>query len=157
VEELHETSWARLELEDEAFRAVQEAAVTARWSIRDPEWNEYLQAYFETTLGDAVVSIAKGWRDPGFRVFADVDLPRVSTSHPLTFGMIADHCAIQGIALSRSDAGSDVWVAETVIYTSGFNADSFLETINTFFACLESLDTLCNSLVGCRSIEFADA
>jgi hypothetical protein len=126
--------------------------------MEEVDCTERLEVYCEAYIGNSIrLSIAKGWDDPGFRIFTDVTIPRTVTNRSLTCSMIANHCAAQGIVLTKEEDTAESWMLESVIYLSGFNAACFCEMIETMRECIKGLARLTDSLLLCRAIEFTSA
>jgi hypothetical protein len=153
-----EVSRIQLGSHQRTVELLRQALAFAQLPIEEVECTEKLEVYCEVCLGNSVrLSIAKGWGDPGFRIFTDVTIPGTVTNRSLTFSMISNHCATQGLVLTQDEEIVDSWMLETVIYSSGFNPECFCEMIETMRECVVSLKRLSHSLLLCRVIEFSPA
>jgi hypothetical protein len=137
--------------------ALLEGAVAQAGFIADElECNSELEIYCKVHVGRFELSVAKGWSDPGFRVFAWIEIPQ-ALKHSLTLGALAKHCAVNGLALTAVE-GDDpaLWQVETVVYTSGFNAECLKELFGAFENCLTGVHALSRSLLLARNLRVVD-
>jgi hypothetical protein len=148
----------QLALHEQTLALLQEAVIPIRGRIHNASYDTILELCCDLEMDRSTrLVIAKGWNDPGFRILANYKIPSRISGHPLTFGMIANYCATQGLAITRHDEYDQNWSLETVIYSSGFNPASFCETITSICNCIDGLTQLCSTLSLCRSIPFSSA
>lgn len=150
-----ELTTAQAESQTKMLGLLRDAAAQLECTIGEMEWNEDLEVCCEVTFRNLELTLAKGWTDPGFRIFAWIKPPELLTSHPFTFAAIANHCATQGLALSPVESvAGNYWTLETVIYQSGFSVESFGEMVIVFEECFSGLGKLYTSLQLARSLEW---
>ena len=88
--------------------------------------------------------ISKGWEEPGFRLgdlveigWWDADLVKVNTPQIMRF------CAGRGIALSIQEKPQGVELQlDGVIYSDGFNRETFIQTLDSLNVCVEHIEAL---------------
>ncbi len=107
--------------------------------------NDVLELYYDIKRGRHDLGyISKGWRDPGFRI-GDVveidpweaDVLKANTSYIMRF------CAANGITMTIQESPTALTLhLDGVIYSEGFNRDTFLKTLDTLNACVEKIHTL---------------
>ena len=131
------------------------AVAQAGFSADELEWNSELEIYCKVHVGRFELSVAKGWSDPGFRVFAWIEIPQ-ALKHSLTLGALAKHCAVNGLALTELEDDPALWQVETVVYMSGFNADCLKELFGAFENCLSGMHDLSRSLLLARNLRLVD-
>lgn len=107
--------------------------------------NDALELYYDIKRGRHDLGyIAKGWEDPGFRIGDlveigcwDADVLKPNSHH------IMDFCATNGIGLAIQESASTTTLRlDGVIYSEGFNRDTFLKTLDSLNACVEKIHTL---------------
>lgn len=109
-----------------------------------------LEVYFDITRGEQDVGfISKGWTDPGFRIGELLTMPQGYPENAEPPEYLREFCATNGVALGRSpDLAGTHWILEYVIYTSGFNAETLRESLDTFVECTERVKhDLCRRLM----------
>jgi hypothetical protein len=107
--------------------------------------NGTLELYYDIKRGRHDLGyISKGWEDPGFRIGDlveidqwEADILKANTPHIIRF------CATNGIAMTVQESPTTVALhLDGVIYSEGFNRDTFLKTLDTLNACAEEIHTL---------------
>lgn len=107
--------------------------------------NDALELYYAIKRGRHDLGyIAKGWEDPGFRIGDlveinpwEADIPKANTQHIIRF------CAINGIAMTVQETPITIIIQlDGVIYSEGFNRDTFEKTLDSLNACVEKIRTL---------------
>lgn len=107
--------------------------------------NEELELYFDLKRGRHDMGyISKGWEDPGFRIG---DLIEIEKSKEELFKgnayEILRFCATNGIVLTVEETKDTITLQmEGVIYSEGFNKDTFLKTLETLNECVEKTQEL---------------
>lgn len=104
-----------------------------------------LEVYYDIARGQQDMGyIAKGRDDPGFRIG---DLIRVH--HSKAFTLIANAfqamkiCATQGIGISVHEAADSIELClDGVIYSEGFNRDTFIKTLDSLNECVHKIQAL---------------
>lgn len=87
--------------------------------------------------------ISKGWADPGFRIG---DVIKVEKSNGEAFkanaAEIHDFCVTNGIGMTvkEEENAYDIQM-DDVVYSEGFNKDTFLKTLDTLAECVEKAQT----------------
>ena len=107
--------------------------------------NDALELYYNIRRGRHDLGyIAKGWEDPGFRIGDlveidpwEADIPKANTPHIIRF------CATNGIAMTVQETPTTITIQlDGVIYSEGFNRDTFEKTLDSLNACVEKIRTL---------------
>jgi len=107
--------------------------------------NDALELYYAIKRGRHDLGyISKGWEDPGFRIGDlveidqwEADILKANTPHIIRF------CATNGIAMTVQETPTTVALhLDGVIYSEGFNRDTFLKTLETLNDCVEKIHTL---------------
>ena len=107
--------------------------------------NDALELYYDIKRGRHDLGfIAKGWEDPGFRIgdlvdigWWDADLVKANAAQ------IMRSCARQGIAMTIQEAPlTTTFQLDGVIYSEGFNRDTFLQTLDSLNACVGRIEVL---------------
>lgn len=107
--------------------------------------NDALELYYDIKRGRHDLGyISKGWDDPGFRIGElveigpwEADAVKANTPHLLRF------CATNGIALTVQETPTTLTIQlDGVIYSEGFNRNTFLQTLDSLNACVEKIHTL---------------
>ncbi len=88
--------------------------------------------------------ISKGWEDPGFRIgelveigWWDADVLKATTPQ------IMRCCATNGITMTIQEGPLTMTLQlDGVIYSEGFNRDTFLQTLDSLNACVEKIHAL---------------
>lgn len=107
--------------------------------------NEELELYYDLKRGRHDIGyISKGWEDPGFRIG---DLIEIEKSKEELFKgnayEILCFCATNGIVLTVEETKDTITLQmEGVIYSEGFNKDTFLKTLETLNECVEKTQEL---------------
>ena len=88
--------------------------------------------------------IAKGWDDPGFRIGS-----LIQVHHLKVFTLIANAfqamkiCATNGIGISVHETMDSIDLyLDGVIYSEGFNRDTFIKTLDSLSECEEKIKAL---------------
>ena len=106
--------------------------------------NDALELYYAIKRGRHDMGyIAKGWEDPGFRIGElveidpwEADILKANTPHIIRF------CATNGIAMTVQETPTTIIIQlDGVIYSEGFNRDTFLKTLEALNACVERIGT----------------
>jgi len=107
--------------------------------------NDALELYYVIKRGRHEMGyISKGWEDPGFRIGDlveigewDRDVLKAHSHHIMRF------CAMNGIAMTIQETPTTIALQlDGVIYSEGFNRDTFLQTLDSLNACVEKIHTL---------------
>ena len=104
-----------------------------------------LEVYFDIARGSqAMGCISKGWVDPGFRIG---ELIRVAPPKSVTLianaFQIMKLCATNGIGISVEETGERIDLQlDGVIYSEGFNRDTFLKTLESLNECVGKVRVL---------------
>jgi hypothetical protein len=107
--------------------------------------NDALELYYDIKRGRHEMGyISKGWEDPGFRIGDlvqigewDRDVLKGHSHHIMRF------CAMNGIAMTIPETPTTIALQlDGVIYSEGFNQDTFLKTLDSLNACVEKIRTL---------------
>jgi hypothetical protein len=107
--------------------------------------NDALELYYDINRGRHNLGfITKGWNDPGFRIGDlveigpwEADVLKANTPHIMRF------CAANGIALTVQETPTTMTIQlDGVLYSEGFNRDTFLQTFDSLNACVEKIHTL---------------
>lgn len=107
--------------------------------------NDALELYYDIRRGRHDMGyIAKGWEDPGFRIGDlveidpwEADILKANTPHIIRF------CATNGIAMTVQETPTTITIQlDGVIYSEGFNRDTFLKTLDSLNACVEKIHAL---------------
>jgi len=107
--------------------------------------NDQLELYYDLKRGRHDMGyISKGWEDPGFRIG---DLIRMDKWKEESFKAnayeILRFCATNGIVMTvEEDKDTITLQMEGVIYSEGFNKDTFLKTLETLNECVEKAQDL---------------
>lgn len=105
-----------------------------------------LELYYDIKRGrhDLLGYISKGWTDPGFRTG---DLLKVPQSKVDLFKknayQLLKFCATNGIVITVEETRDSIDIAMSgVIYSEGFNKDTFKKTLETLNECIEKAEEL---------------
>ena len=107
--------------------------------------NNTLELYYDIKQGrHGLGYISKGWEDPGFRIgdlvevgWWDQDIVQANSR------LIMRLCAINGITLTIQEAPIAITLQlDGVLYSEGFNRDSFQQTLESVNVCVEKIHTL---------------
>ncbi len=107
--------------------------------------NDSLELYYDVKRGrHSMGYIAKGWADPGFRIgdVIEIDSWEAEAFHS-HLAELLKFCAVRGIAMTATKArtGTEVHM-DGVIYSAGFNAETFQQTIESLNECVDKVETL---------------
>jgi hypothetical protein len=96
-----------------------------------------LELYFDIESDESnACYISKGWTDPGFRVAALIQIPRRLYVPDDSVSLLANTCALQGVAMCRNlNIKGEDWTLESVLYSGGFNAETFRHSLNAVTEC----------------------
>jgi hypothetical protein len=96
-----------------------------------------LELYFDIeSEQSSACYVSKGWTDPGFRVAALISMPRRMYVPDDSHSLLANTCALQGVAICRNlNMEGEDWTVESVLYSGGFNAETFRHSIDAVRAC----------------------
>jgi hypothetical protein len=107
--------------------------------------NDELELYYDLKRGRHDMGyISKGWEDPGFRIGDIIEVPK----HKMDFFktnayQIMKFCATNGISMTVSETKGIIEIQmDGVIYSEGFNKDTFMKTLETLNECVEKTETL---------------
>jgi hypothetical protein len=107
--------------------------------------NDTLELYYDLKRGRHNLGfISKGWEDPGFRIGDlveiggwDRDVVKAASRQ------IMRVCATQGIGLTIQEAPTTIALQlDGVLYSEGFNRDTFLKTLESLNVCVENIHSL---------------
>ena len=107
--------------------------------------NDALELYYDIKRGRHDMGyFSKGWEDPGFRIGElveidpwEADILKANTPHIIRF------CATNGIAMTVQETPTTITIQlDGVIYSEGFNRDTFEKTLDSLNACVEKIRTL---------------
>jgi len=110
-----------------------------------PMGKEVLEIYFDLARGQEEMGmISKGWDDPGFRIG---DLIKIPNSRAAKFDetllQIYRLCATNGIGMTfEKNADSIQMCVDGVIYSEGFNKDTFRKTLETLRECIQMIEEM---------------
>src|SRR5262249_36277157 len=108
----------------------------------------HLELYFDITRGEEELGyIAKGWDAPGFRVGDVVEVSPKKTATLMTNAFqIMRVCATQGIGISIDERLGGIELAlDGVIYSEGFNRETFKQTLDAVCDCTQKVRGLVGS------------
>jgi hypothetical protein len=107
--------------------------------------NDALELYFDLKRGRHDLGyIAKGWEDPGFRIgdlaeigWWDRDILQANLHNLMRL------CATNGITMTIQESPiTSTLQVDGVIYSEGFNRDTFVQTLDSVNVCIEKIHTL---------------
>jgi hypothetical protein len=104
-----------------------------------------LELYFDIGRGEQELGyIAKGWEDPGFRIGDLIEVTPGKTATLVTNAFqIMKLCGTNGIAISINETGDGLELAlDGVIYSEGFNRETFRKTLDTVRKCAQKIRAL---------------
>jgi len=107
--------------------------------------NEALELYYDIRRGRHDLGfISKGWEEPEFRIGDLVEIgpweAGVLKANPPD---LSRYCATRGIAMTVQETPMAVTIQlDGIIYSEGFNRDTFLKTLESVNACVERIHTL---------------
>jgi len=107
--------------------------------------NEDLELYYDLKQGRHDVGyISKGWEDPGFRIGDLIEMEKSKMdSFKANAYEILRFCATNGIVLTVEETKDTITLQmEGVIYSEGFNKDTFSKTLKTLNECVEKAQEL---------------
>ena len=107
--------------------------------------NDELELYYDLKRGRHDMGyISKGWEDPGFRIGDLLEIPK-DKIHSLKACayQILKLCAANGIVMTIAERKDTVEIQmDGVIYSEGFNKDTFMKTLETLNECVEKAEDL---------------
>jgi hypothetical protein len=88
--------------------------------------------------------ILKGWEDPGFRIGDLIEMEKQKEElFKANAYEILRFCATNGIVMTVEETKDTITLQmEGVIYSEGFNKDTFLKTLGTLNECVEKTQEL---------------
>ena len=107
--------------------------------------NDALEVYYDIRRGRHDMGyFSKGWEDPGFRIGDlveidpwEADILKANTPHIIRF------CATNGIAMTVQETPTTITIQlDGVIYSEGFNRDTFEKTLDSLNACVGKIHSL---------------
>ena len=107
--------------------------------------NDELELYYDLKRGRHDMGyISKGWEDPGFRIGDLIEIEKwKEESFKANAYEILRFCATNGIVMTVEETKDTITLQmEGVIYSEGFNKDTFLKTLETLNECIERAKTL---------------
>jgi len=107
--------------------------------------NDELELYYNLKRGRHDMGyISKGWEDPGFRIGDIIEIPKNKLdSFKANVYNILRFCATNGIGMTVSETKDAVTIhMDGVIYSEGFNKDTFMKTLETLNECVEKAESL---------------
>ncbi len=108
--------------------------------------NDTLDVYYDIKRGRHDLGyISKGWDDPGFRIGDTVEIdPWEADALKGHAAELAQFCATRGMAMTlatRNPMRTEIQM-DGVIYSEGFNRDTFQKTLDSLNTCIEKVRTL---------------
>jgi hypothetical protein len=107
--------------------------------------NDELELYYDLKRGRHDMGyISKGWEDPGFRIGDLIEIPKHKIEvFKANAYQILKFCATNGIGMTVSEIKGTVKIhMDGLIYSEGFNKDTFIKTLETLNECVEKADDL---------------
>lgn len=107
--------------------------------------NESLEIYYDIKRGRSDMGyISKGWEDPGFRIGNLIMVEKwKSDSFKKHAYEILRFCAVNGIVMTVEETQDALEIhLDGVIYSEGFNKDTFLKTLETLDECVAKVEEL---------------
>jgi hypothetical protein len=107
--------------------------------------NNELELYYDLKRGRHDMGyISKGWEDPGFRIGDLIEIEKwKEESFKVNAYEILRFCATNGIVLTVEETKDTITLQmEGVIYSEGFNKDTFMKTLETLNECVEKAQEL---------------
>jgi hypothetical protein len=107
--------------------------------------NDQLELYYDLKRGRHDMGyISKGWEDPGFRIGDLIEMEKwKEESFKANAYEILRFCATNGIVITVEETKDKITLQmEGVIYSEGFNKDTFLKTLETLNECVEKAQDL---------------
>lgn len=107
--------------------------------------NDALELYYDINRGRHDMGyISKGWEDPGFRIGDLIMIEKwKADSFKAHAYEILKFCATNGIVMTVEETGDAIELhMDGVIYSEGFNKDTFLKTLETLDECIEKVQEL---------------
>jgi hypothetical protein len=107
--------------------------------------NDALELYYDIKRGRHNLGfISKGWEDPGFRIGDLVEVGRWDGEVlKANSQQIIRFAATNGIAMTIQEAPITMTLQlDGVIYSEGFNRETFLQTLDSLNACVDKIHTL---------------
>jgi hypothetical protein len=104
-----------------------------------------LEFYFDLARGTEDLGyISKGWTDPGFRIGNLLFVPPPKTLTVITNAFqIMKLCATNGIGVSVQETSDGILLhMDGVLYSEGFNRETFANTLDTLTECLARIRSL---------------
>ena len=106
--------------------------------------NDALELYYDIKRGRHEMGyISKGWEDPGFRIGDLVEIDQwEADAFKANANSIMRFCATNGIGATVREAPSIIEIhLDGVLYSEGFNRDTFSQTLEAVNACVEHIGT----------------
>jgi hypothetical protein len=105
--------------------------------------NDTLDLYYDIKRGRHDLGyISKGWEDPGFRIGDTVEIdPWEADAFKAHAAELARFSATRGMAMTlvtRAPMSTEIQM-DGVIYSEGFNRDTFEKTLESINACVEEI------------------
>ncbi len=107
--------------------------------------NDELELYYDLKRGRHDMGyISKGWEDPGFRIGDLIEMEKwKEDSFKANAYEILRFCATNGIVITVEETKDMITLQmEGVIYSEGFNKDTFSKTLETLNECVEKTQEL---------------
>jgi hypothetical protein len=107
--------------------------------------NDALELYYDLKRGRHDMGyISKGWDDSGFRIGDLIKIPKDKIySLKACAYQILKFCATNGIAMTIAERKDTVEIhMDGVIYSEGFNKNTFMNTLETLNECIEKAESL---------------
>jgi len=107
--------------------------------------NDGLELYYNIKRGRHDLGyISKGWEDPGFRIGDLVHIdPWEADAFRANANSLMRFCTTNGIGMVVQEAPSLIEIQlDGVLYSEGFNKETFLKTLDSLNACVEKIHTL---------------
>jgi hypothetical protein len=103
---------------------------------------EVLELYYEVMRARQPMGyISKGWEDPGFRIGDLIEIPKSKAARfKATVRQIRKLCATNGIGITVEKTKDSIEIhMDGVIYSEGFNQETFRKTLETLHECVENV------------------
>ena len=107
--------------------------------------NDELELYYDLKRGRHDMGyISKGWEDPGFRIGDLIEIEKWKEElFKANAYELLRFCATNGIVMTVEEGKDTITLQmEGVIYSEGFNKDTFSKTLETLNECVEKAQEL---------------
>jgi len=107
--------------------------------------DQHMELYYDISHGrHGLGFISKGWTDPGFRIgdLFSVSRAAAESFKPYIFDLLK-FCATNGITVTMQETEGKIELTmDAVIYSEGFNKDTFQNTLDALSECVEKAEKL---------------